>query len=113
MELMYAREERIIVIDQTAGPYANTMFTKFITSGPISCLKNTYTSGTAKEITSNLNEASTDLKTFHGLLRIICVCNQFGVTEEQILSMYVEKYLKKRYKMYYEVRDLQYELRRN
>lgn len=102
---VYASEDAIAGVDQTATRFRETMFEKYKSFAPKGCSRKSYGGRSPKSVRAKFNEVATDIQKFREALRCIRAANPTGVTEHEVISMSIAKHLGKRSGMSYEVRS--------
>lgn len=101
---VYASEDPIVGIDQTAGRFRSTMFQKFKEMAPVGSNEKTYGGRTPKSVRAKFDEISADVQKFRSAIKRVQSCNPTGVTINEIISMSIAVHLGKRDSMSYEAR---------
>lgn len=101
---VYASEDPVTGIDQTAGRFKSTMFEKFKELGPNDVHDKRYGGRSAKSARAKFEEVAADVQKFRDAILRVRASNPTGVTEDEVLSMSIAVHFGKRDKMSYEAR---------
>lgn len=110
---VYATEDPIVGIDQTAGRFRATMFQKFKDMAPDDAHEKTYGGRTPKSVRAKVDEVAADVQKFRNSMKRVKSCNPTGVNISEILSMSIAVHLGKRDTMSYEARNFPHTQWRN
>lgn len=102
---VFASEDPVTGIDQTAARFRATLFDRFKALAPVGASDKTYGGRTAKSARAKFDEISADVQKFRDSLRKVTVCQPSGVNSSNILSMAIAIHMGRRTAMDYNARD--------
>lgn len=101
---VFATEDPVTGIDQTAARFKATLFTKFSSFAPADASEKVYGGRTPKSVRAKFDEVSADVQKFRGALRKVTSSFPTGCSDTEVLSMAIAIHMGKRSDMSYEAK---------